>query len=385
MEVLVKRRFTLRRVWEGVCNGGVNKPSQRVVPRRRLVASMVSVDSPRASPDSRVAAQGADREDVMRVLVTGAAGQLGTVVCQRLLDRPEVEEVVGTDLRPLQISDDRLRFEALDVRDGDRLEELLTDCDALVHLAFVVTAKMPREVYDAINIGGSRTVFETAARMGIEKVVYCSSMAAYGLVPGHPVPLVEDSPRVLQEDFPYAAAKYQVEAFLDTFEKEHPTMRIARLRAPVLVGARFGNPLGDLFARSLDRGWLVSPSTSPVTMVWDEDVADAVVLALEQGAHGAFNVCAEEAAPPKEIARAAGLRWIRPPRWLLTVAGWLSPVLAKLGIGAEVDPAWRKQGRAVVVGSSAKARRELGWKPVCPTVAEVLRHYREVTTVATAA
>lgn len=115
-----------------------------------------------------------------------------------------------------------------------------------------------------------------------------------------------------------------------------------------------------------------------MTMVWDEDVAQAVWLALEQGAHGAFNICASESHRPAEVAAATGLRWIRPPGWLLWVAGLLAPLLARLGLGADIDPAWRRQGHAVVVGSNEKARRELGWKPLCPTVAEVLRHYREV-------
>lgn len=55
----------------------------------------------------------------MKILVTGAAGQLGTVVCRYLLEQPHVEQVIGGDLRPLQLSDDRLRFESLDIRDGE--------------------------------------------------------------------------------------------------------------------------------------------------------------------------------------------------------------------------------------------------------------------------
>src|SRR5439155_15924965 len=105
-----------------------------------------------------------------------------------------------------------------DVRE-DGFERHLAGCDALVHLAFLVTQLLPREQFDAVNVGGSANVFHAAAAAGVRHVLYASSVAAYGIVPGHPVPLTEDSARQYQPEFPYPASKYKAEEFRDAYEK----------------------------------------------------------------------------------------------------------------------------------------------------------------------
>jgi hypothetical protein len=113
--------------------------------------------------------------------------------------------------------------------------------------------------------------------------------------------------------------------------------------------------------------------------VWDEDVADAVALALHAGARGAFNVAADEALPPHELARRAGLHAVRVPRAVAKGAAAASPWLARLGVGQAMDPAWIETSGVRMIISSEKAKRELGWHPRCRTAADViLRHRAEV-------
>lgn len=309
----------------------------------------------------------------MKVAVTGGSGQLGTLVLERLVDDPAVERVYDLDMRPPAFASAKLKFLEADVRDGDLVEDLLRGCDALVHLAFIVTPHLPREVFEAINIEGSKNVFRAAVAAGIERIVYCSSLAAYGVVPGHPRPIVEDTPRVFQPDFPYAAAKHRVEGFLDGFEVRHSGIRIARLRPSIPIGRRRGSVLARLLGLSLDRGFLPAPSAMPMPLVWDEDLADAVVLALALRARGAFNVSADDPLPAAELAAAAGLRHLPLPRSALGLVTRLSPVLARLGLGEPVDPAWQRHAEVVMEPSSARARAELGWRPRCPTAATVIR------------
>jgi UDP-glucose 4-epimerase len=310
----------------------------------------------------------------VKVAVTGGSGQLGALVLRRLLDDRAVERVVDLDRVPPPLVHGKLELRRLDVRDRDALGAALDGCDALVHLAFAVTARLPRLEFDAINVGGSENVFRAAAAAGIRRLVYVSSIAAYGVVPGHPRPIVESTPRVLQDDFPYAAAKYRVEEFLDLFEAEHPDLRIARLRPSILIGRRFGNPLAAALGASLESGKLPVSSSAPVAVVWDEDVADAVVAALRREARGAFNLCAGEPLPPAELAERLGLRPRRVTRPLL----WLAGVLARIGGGEAVDPSWGRQRGVTMIVSSERAKQELGWQPRCPTVADVFRRYLEV-------
>ncbi len=312
----------------------------------------------------------------MKVAVTGGSGQLGTLVLERLVGDPAVERVFDLDMRPPALANAKLEFMEADVRDGDLVEDLLRGADALVHLAFVVTPHLPREVFEAINIEGSKNVFRAAAAVGIRRIVYCSSIAAYGAVPGHPRPIVEDTPRVFQAEFPYAAAKHRVEGFLDGFEAKHPEIRIARLRPSILIGRHRGSVLARLFGLGIDRGFLPATSAMPVPLVWDEDLADAVILALDREAHGAFNVSADQPLPANELAAAAGLKHLPLPRTVLELATRWSPFLARLGLGEPVDPAWQRHAEVVMEISSERARRELGWRPRCPTAATVIRRYQ---------
>jgi nucleoside-diphosphate-sugar epimerase len=314
----------------------------------------------------------------VKVAVTGGSGQLGALVLKRLIDERAVARVVDLDRVPPPLVSGKLEYRPLDVRDRGALDAALNGCDALMHLAFAVTVKLPRAEFDAVNVGGSEHVFRAAVAAGIRRMVYVSSIAAYGVVPGHPRPIVESTPRILQDDFPYAAAKYRVEEFLDAFEEEHPEVRIARLRPSVLIGRRFGNPLAAALGAALGKGKLPVSSSAPVGVVWDEDVADAAVAALLREAHGAFNLCAAEQLPPAEIAARIGLRPLRVTKPLLWLSAALTSLRARLGRGEAVDPSWARQRGVAMIVSSERAREELGWQPRCPTCVGVFRRYLEV-------
>jgi nucleoside-diphosphate-sugar epimerase len=222
-------------------------------------------------------------------------------------------------------------------------------------------------------VGGSQNVFRAAAAAGVGRIVYSSSIAAYGMLPGHPVPVVEETPRRLQQGFPYAAAKFQVEAFLDGFEPTQPQMAIARLRPAILIGNHIEHELGQ----SLRKGQLVELGRAPLPVVWDEDVADATLLAFKAGARGAFNLTADNPLPPKELAAAVGLEYIKLPRWVRLSAIGVLRGLQALSLSLPADPSWLENGDVPLIASSEKARRELSWRPRYPTCVEVMKHFSE--------
>jgi putative sterol carrier protein len=200
-------------------------------------------------------------------------------------------------------------------------------------------------------------------------MVYASSIAAYGVSPGQPVPLVETSPRVHVRDFPYSSAKWEVEDWLDReFEPQHPDVVVARFRPGIFIGA----PTVHAFGRMLDRGLLVDGPAMP--LVWDEDVAEAMVLALRRKAHGAFNLVAEPPTPTPQIARTLGLRLVRVPEAARRAAAFVGELAAKVGAAA-VDPAWLRYGMEPMIAAADKARLELGWAPRCPTPTSVVERY----------
>src|SRR5204863_868297 len=122
-------------------------------------------------------------------------------------------------------------------------------CDALVHLAFLLAKRADRATQDAVNVDGSKNVFRSAVDAGVKRIVYASSVAAYGVVPGLPVPVVEDTPRTRQPDFWYACAKFDVEAGLDELEKQHTDLSVTRFRPAILIGRRMDHQLGAAMRR----------------------------------------------------------------------------------------------------------------------------------------
>ena len=309
----------------------------------------------------------------MNVVVTGGGGQLGTLVLRRLLANRKNRRVVCLDLRPPLLPLGRLEHVRADIRDPD-LARHVAGADAVVHLAFVITTLLPRREYDDINVGGTENVIRAAIAAGVPHIVYSSSVAAYGVVPGHPVPIVETSPRLPHPAFAYAAAKQAVESCLDDIEAQHPDTAITRLRPGILIGSRIEHALGGLL-----RAGLLPGGEAPMPLVWDEDVAEAVLLALASRARGAYNLVADDGLAPAELARAAGFRRLPIPRAVVRGLAVAASALARARGKPAVDPDWVDAGHgARLVFSSQKARSELGWNPRCPTAASVLQRFREV-------
>lgn len=308
------------------------------------------------------------RAPKINVAVTGASGQLGTHLVRRLLYSRNVGKIIAIDRVPPQLAGAKLTHVDADVRDPE-IGRHFEGCDAVIHLAFIVTTRLDRAEFDDINVHGSKNVFAAAARTStVKQILYASSVAAYGVKHGLPDPITEDAPRSLVDDFPYSAAKYRVEEHLDSFEQQHPNLIITRFRPTILVGARFNNPLGELFAKSMENGLLIGASDAELPVVWDEDVADAFMLALEKKAKGAFNVSADEPVSLQTLAKETHLRLIKlPPKAL--------PTLSKILPNGSVDPSWQKSAGVRVRPTSEKAKRELGWAPKHPTGLAVMKHY----------
>jgi nucleoside-diphosphate-sugar epimerase/putative sterol carrier protein len=308
----------------------------------------------------------------MKVAVTGASGQLGTVMLRRLAADRAIKSIVALDLRPPVVASSKVRFVRADIRDP-AIGDHFAGCDAVFHLAFVVTTAMPRTQMDDINVGGSKNVFEQAANRGVPHVLYASSVAAYG-VTEHPGTIDETTPRKNVRDFGYSSNKYEVEAFLDAFEKDHPTTRVTRIRPAILIGTNMEHALGEALRRRL----LVELAPAPQPIVWDEDVADAFHLAMKKGAAGAFNVVADHPLSTSEMARAGGFRLVRVPMGVAMSAVRFAAAMGRLGLGKPIDPAWVAAAGVRLQFSSEKAKRELGWSPRCRTSLDVIRRFADV-------
>src|SRR3954463_14011306 len=110
----------------------------------------------------------------MRIVVTGATGNVGTSVVRALGRDERVTEIVGVARRLPDWRPERTRWVAADVARDD-LHPLFDGADPVIHLAGVVQPSRDDAELERVNVGGSRRVFEAAAEVGVPALVHASS------------------------------------------------------------------------------------------------------------------------------------------------------------------------------------------------------------------
>jgi nucleoside-diphosphate-sugar epimerase len=321
----------------------------------------------------------------LKVAVTGPTGEIGKPLMSELERRNEVGEVLGMARRgfdPAEEGWEKVAYRRGDILDRGTSAALFDGADVAVHLAFAIFGS--REETRKVNLQGTRNVFEAAIRAGVKRLVYASSVAAYGFHPDNPQPLTEEVPARGSEGFYYSAQKAELEGLLDELllgsAVEAYVFRpcvVAGPRATMLIeqtveAVRVGDPVPAL-RRGVEKLPLLSPILPdpgvPVQLVHHDDVARAMVAAIcADGPPGVYNLAGEGEVRVRDIARELGWRWVPVPRPVVSIgtaaARRLSFASAKLE--------WAIAADTPVVMDTTKARRELGWAPEHPAL-ETLR------------
>jgi len=150
------------------------------------------------------------------VAVTGPTGDIGKSVLRALDRSRDVKKVVGMVRRPFDPASLGLKkteYVQGDVTKREDVDALVKGADVVVHLAFIILSAGSDESRE-INLRGSRNVFEAAVEAKAKRLVYASSVAAYGFHADNPQPLTEDVPTRGTEAHPYSAMKAEVEELL---------------------------------------------------------------------------------------------------------------------------------------------------------------------------
>jgi UDP-glucuronate 4-epimerase len=244
----------------------------------------------------------------MKVLITGAAGFIGSTLADRLLDRGD--EVVGVDnFDPFYpesrkrshlagaVRDPRFRLVELDIRQADRLEAVVLEGrpDAIVHLAALAGVRPSIEappLYASVNVVGTTNLLEVARRLDpIPRFVYASSSSVYGDRPD--APFRESDPVDLPIS-PYAASKRACELMAHVFHHVHG-LPVTGLRFFTAYGPRNRPDLAIAkFARLIDRGEPVpmfGDGTTRRDYTFIDDIVDGIIRAVDRcDGHHIYNL-----------------------------------------------------------------------------------------------
>lgn len=255
------------------------------------------------------------------VLITGAAGYLGRQLVARLAADP-AWRVVATDLRDVDAGArvPEVVYRTCDVR-APALAEIVAreQPTVVVHLAAVVDGRqVPRALAYEIDVVGTENVLRASIDHGVRRLVVTSSGAAYGYRADHPRWLTETDPLRAEKAFAYAHHKRQVEERLAAARDAHPVLEQVVFRVGTILGRTTRNQITDLFDRPLLLG--VRGGDDRFVFVWDQDVVEALVRALDCRATGVFNLAGDGALSMAELATRMGKRYLRLPAAPLRLA-----------------------------------------------------------------
>jgi nucleoside-diphosphate-sugar epimerase len=292
---------------------------------------------------------------------------VGTSVVAALAADPRVTEIVGIARRRPRLEAPRTTWVQADIVTAP-LADLFAGADAVIHLAWLIQPSRDEATLEAVNVTGSRRVFEAAVQAGVKALVHASSIGAYSQGPDG---------RAVDESWPtggtpssfYARHKSAAERALDELEAAHPELRAVRLRPALIFKREAASEIRRLFAGPLLPSPLVRPGLLPVLplpaglrvqAVHADDVGEAYRLAAtDERARGAYNVAADPVLDAATLGRAVGARPVRLPVGAVRAAADLSWRLR-----LQPTPAgWLDMGMAVPVMDSGRIRRELGWAP----------------------
>jgi nucleoside-diphosphate-sugar epimerase len=309
----------------------------------------------------------------MRIVVTGASGNVGSRVLEALHADPAKHSLLGLARRPPATG--RLaeiaEWSAIDLSEdaaSDRLLRLLQGADAVVHLAWLIQPSHHEATMRATNVDGTRRVLSAVRAAQVPVLVAASSVGSYSRGP---------KDRRVDESWPtegiptsiYSRHKVQTERMFDAFEQDVPDVRLVRIRPGVVVQREASSEQARYFLGPFVPMPLIRRSLLPVVpalprlavqIVHAEDVAAAFAAAtVRPEAKGAYNVAAEPVLDPATIGEALHAR---PVPFPAKVARAVVDVSWRLRL-QPTDAGWVDLALGVPLMSTEKARRELGWEP----------------------
>jgi nucleoside-diphosphate-sugar epimerase len=312
---------------------------------------------------------------VLNVAVTGPTGEIGRPLLAALERAPGVGRVIGMArgaFDPAAHGWKKVEYLRGDILDRGAVEALVAEADVVVHLAFVIVAGRGKS--REINLDGSRNVFEAAVAAGVKRLVYTSSVAAYGFDRDSTGLLSEDDPARGSERHPYSADKAAVEVVLaDALAGSETDAYVFR---PCIVGGRQAPLLLELvpllalarklpgpLRRALDYVPVLKPILPdpgvPFQLVHHDDVAAALGAAvIGAGEPGVYNLAGPGQLTISDLAR--GLGWHSLPLPKLALAA-TAELVSRLPLPAEA--AWIEVLRWPVLMDTGRARCLLDWQP----------------------
>ncbi|MGH2775431.1 MAG: NAD-dependent epimerase/dehydratase family protein [Actinomycetota bacterium] len=311
--------------------------------------------------------------------VTGPTGEIGRSLVRALDRSDEVGRIIGMARSPFDPKSEgltKVQYREGDILDRSAVKALAEDVDVLVHLAFIIFADKGES--RRINLQGSRNVFEAAFEAGVQRLVYTSSVAAYGFHDDNPDWLTEDIEPRGSDEHHYSAQKAEVEELLANLASAIGKETDVYIFRPCIVAGpqalmlirkipyvSIGRKLPDharkvVGALPLLRPVLPDPGV-PFQLIHHDDVASAMVAGvLGSGQPGPYNLAADGEITITDLAHALGWYSVPISDLLLDATAKVVSTLPLMPVEAH----WINALTVPVLADCDRAKTQLNWSPV---------------------
>lgn len=304
------------------------------------------------------------------VLLTGGTGAVGPRVAEALDAAGYCVRILTLDPPEPGLLPERIEVRIGDVTDPMTVKRAMEGSGFVVHLAALLHIVNPperlRKRYEEINVGGTSRVVEAAVEMGVKRIIFSSTIAVYGKSGGQ-ILTEETTPHPMSL---YGQTKLRAEQMVLAARKDDQPLGTV-LRLADVYGSRLkGNYRRLLQALAHHRFIPVGPGENRRTLVYDRDVARAIILAIKHPAAGGniYNVSDGEFHTVAQILETM-CKWLgrKPPHLSLPIgpvgfmAGFLEAMAGMAGLKSPIGRATVEKYTQDVAISSQRIQKDLGF------------------------
>ena len=323
----------------------------------------------------------------MTVLVTGATGFIGSAVAHELSAKgARIRCLVRETSNMKNLDGLYVEIAYGDIRDMESVRRALKGCHSVYHLAALYANWLPHSgLMYQVNEEGTRNVLTACREAGIQKIVYCSSVAALG---AHgKIPADESAQFNLNSTRDhYYISKYRAEQVALEFARSGLPVVIVNPSNPIGSGDIAPTPTGALIINLL-RGKLPGYVDGGINLIDITDCARGILAAMEKGRAGEKYILGNRNLSIKAyfdlIVATAGRGQspsLRIPVWLAVISGFGYQLLARINRKPPVTSAsWVRVGSHYSWWDCTRARENLllGQRPLDESIADAVKWFEK--------